>query len=146
MLRRKAFLLVLQLFVFTMLASAQKTDTISFGMNSRYSFYTTEKTGEMIIHIPSRYQSSWLSVKLKADGRELNSWKGPSGGRLLTVEFPLDMNPGTDKITGEIVSYGSAYSNEDAIEEYFKIKVKSELIKKRYKDFNPKNIYKIIIK
>ncbi len=107
MLRRKAFLLVLQLFVFTMLASAQKTDTISFGMNSRYSFYTTEKTGEMIIHIPSRYQSSWLSVKLKADGRELNSWKGTSGGRLLTVEFPLDMNPGTYKITGEIRSASS---------------------------------------
>jgi len=63
-------------------------------------------------------------------------------------ELDILLGPGPniiDKITGEIVSYGSAYSNEDAIEEYFKIKLKSEPIKKRYNDFNAKNIYKIII-
>ena len=85
-----------------MLSSAQKIDTTSFGMNSRYSFYTMEKTGEMIIHVPSRYQNSWLSVTLKAGSRELNSWKGTSGGKLLTIEFPLDPDPGTYKITADI--------------------------------------------
>jgi len=87
----------------------QKTDTESVKMNSRLSFYSTELTGEMLLHLPQALTWSNLQVTLKTNDRELTSWKGIPGNKILRIPFELNLNPAVYSVTAVIKSSGNKY-------------------------------------
>jgi len=104
MLRRITYLFLFFVFILNLRSFSQVVDTTSFKMNTRMNFYSFEKTGEMIIHIPSGIIWNNLEIKLKIDGTELTAWKGIPGKKLLGVPFNIDMAPASYAVTAEIKS------------------------------------------
>ena len=104
MLRRITYLFLFFAFILNLRSFSQVVDTTSFKMNTRMNFYSFEKTGEMIIHIPSGIIWNNLEIKLKIDGTELTAWKGIPGKKLLGVPFNIDMAPASYAVTAEIKS------------------------------------------
>jgi len=89
----------------------QPIDAGSVKMNSRLSFYSTEKAGEMLLHLPHALIWSNLQVLLKTNDRELTSWKGIPGSKILRIPFALNLNPAIYPVTADIKSSrGSFYS------------------------------------
>lgn len=82
----------------------QSVDTTSFKMNSRLSFYSYEKSGEMILHIPPKLIWNTLNISLKINDKELTAWKGVPGKKLLCITFDIDLIPAVYKIIAEIKS------------------------------------------
>ncbi len=102
-------------FSFTANSFSQKVDTTSFKMNTRLSFYSCEKTGEMIIHIPAKLISGNLEITLSASGKELVKWKGVPGTKLLRLSFPLELSRGKSIISADIKSEGNLYSTKSLL-------------------------------
>lgn len=101
---------------FTLNSFSQRVDTTSFKMNTRLSFYSFEKTGEMLLHIPPRLISSSLDITITAGGFDLVKWKGVPGNRLLKLSFPLDLNKGTYVASANIKSPGgNLYSTKSPL-------------------------------
>ena len=87
----------------------QRIDASSVKMNSRLSFYSTEKTGEILLHLPQSIVWSNLQVKLKTNDSELTSWKGIPGSKILRVTFDINLNPAIYTLTAEIISSGGSH-------------------------------------
>jgi len=110
---RKKLILALATFLLCSLSETfcQKIDTGSVKMNTRLSFYSTERNGEMLMHLPQPLVNRTLQVSLKAGGDELATWKGVPGKRISIIPFTISLNPGFYNVTAEIVaSGGSLYS------------------------------------
>jgi len=103
---RTIFLFVILSFAFTLNSFSQKVDTTSFRMTTRMSFYSFEKTGELLIHIPAKFISANLDITITADGNDLVKWKGAPGTKILRLSFPLDLKNGTYVATANIRSSG----------------------------------------
>lgn len=89
---------------------SQKIDSTSFQMNSRLSFYSNEKSGEMIIHIPQSLIWNHLNIVLKINNMELATWKGISGNKILSLPFDIDISSAIYTVEAGIKSSnGSAY-------------------------------------
>jgi hypothetical protein len=104
MLRRISYLLLLFAFALNLRSFSQVADATSFKMNTRLSFYSYEKTGEMILHIPSGLLWNNLNITLKINDKELTSWKGIPGKKLLRLPFNLCMAPASYDVAAEIKS------------------------------------------
>jgi len=85
-------------------------------MNSRFSFYSFEKQGEMILHIPRELTGIGLTIKMNIGEKDAGSWKGVPDSEILRLGFPMDLPPGrydfnagitTDNIYGEVKKYTS---------------------------------------
>ena len=85
---------------------SQIVDTTSFRMNSRLTFYSYEKRGEMILHVPKSLSGTSLNISLKINNKELTSWKSISGKKMLRVQFNIDMVPADYTVVAEIKSSG----------------------------------------
>lgn len=68
---------------------SQGIDSTSFRILSRHSFYSCEKNGEMLLHIPPAYKYSFINVSLKMNGRILSEWKGSPGKDILRLPFVI---------------------------------------------------------
>jgi hypothetical protein len=89
---------------------SQKIDTTSFQMNSRLSFYSYEKSGDMIIHIPRQLIWNQLNIVLKINNKEIATWKGISGNKILSLPFDVEMSSATYSVEAVIKSSnGSLY-------------------------------------
>lgn len=87
---------------------SQKIDSLAFSINSRYSFYTTEENGEIILHIPYSYITNKISVCVKSDNRDtICLWNGIPGQKIFRIPFKPDVRKGTHRITAEIKVSGS---------------------------------------
>jgi hypothetical protein len=110
MLRRIIYLVILFAFTANPILLCQKIDTTSFRMNSRLSFYSFEREGEMILHLPSSQFGRPLSVLLKINDKEVTTWKAIRGNKILRLPFAINMSPGQYLVTAEITSAnGSRY-------------------------------------
>lgn len=66
---------------------------------ARYSFYTTELFGEVIINIPDNYPHEYLSADIFFENKVLVKGAAISKNSLNHVEFPLDeLNPGKNTL------------------------------------------------
>jgi hypothetical protein len=102
---RKTFYLFLFFAVSISLNSfSQNIDTTSFQMNSRLSFYSYEKSGEMILHIPQTLIWNQLDIVLKINNKELISWKGIPGNKILRLPFEMVMTTPICNVEAEIKS------------------------------------------
>jgi hypothetical protein len=104
MLSKITYLFLLFVFALNLRSFSQVIDTTSFKMNTRLNFYSSEKSGEMILHIPSELLWNNLYITLKINNKELTSWKGIPGKKLLCLPFNLGMIPASYAVTAEIKS------------------------------------------
>lgn len=87
----------------------QKTDTESVKMNTRLSFYSTELTGEILLHLPPALAHGTLQVLLTVNDRELTSHTNLTGEKILRIPFDLNLNPAVYSVTAVIKSSGEKY-------------------------------------
>jgi hypothetical protein len=64
-------------------------------MNSRFSFYSFEKYGEMLLYIPQELTGKELIINMNIGGNDTGSWKGVPDKGMLRLGFPIDLSPGT---------------------------------------------------
>lgn len=86
---------------------SQKTDSLSFSIYSRYSFYTFEKNAEILLHVPVSYSYKNISVYLKVNNDTLGTWNGIPKNSILRIPFALDLDPDNYKISANIKVSGS---------------------------------------
>ena len=87
---------------------SQKTDSLAFRMNTRYSFYTTEKDAEMILHVPQSYITNKISVLLTGTTYDTPvKWEGVPGKKLLRIPLKTAVRNGFHKVKAEIEVSGS---------------------------------------
>jgi len=104
MLRRIKYLFLLFALIGDPVLFCQTIDTTSFRMNSRLSYYSFEKEGEMILHIPASQSRKNLSVLLKINDKEFGIWKVLKGIKIIRLPFSIDMVPGQYSVVAEITS------------------------------------------
>lgn len=104
MLRRIIYLFLFFVFPANLNSLGQKVDTTSFKMNSRLSFYSYEKNGEMILHVPQAHIWNQLNIVLKINNNEFASWKGIPGKKILSLPFNLALTFGLYTVEAEIKS------------------------------------------
>ncbi len=107
---KKIFYLLLSLLTFIPLRDlcSQKVDSSSFSIYSRLTFYSYEKDGEFLLHIPKKLIYSPLSVTIVSGEKIIASWKGRSGKPLLRIPFSIDMQPSDYAVTARISTVGGA--------------------------------------
>ena len=89
-------------------ALAQKTDSLTFTLYTRYSFYTLEESAEMILHVPQSYINNKISALFKVNTSDtLIKWEAVPGKRIVRIPFKPFINTGFHKITAEIRVSGS---------------------------------------
>jgi hypothetical protein len=73
--------------------SAQQIDSTSFRIITRYSFYTHEKTAEMLLHVPVSLRDNILNFTLLNGSDTLSVWKGKPGKKIVRIPFTIDLEP-----------------------------------------------------
>jgi hypothetical protein len=94
-------LFILALYSFQIIQS-QQVDTSSFKIYPRLSFYTYEKSGEFLLHIPARFTQSTVSVEITMGERILGSWSGKPGKTVLRIPFAIDLSPSVYRAAARI--------------------------------------------
>ena len=87
----------------------QSVDSNSFKINTRLSFYSYEKTGEMILHVPQNLIYNKIEVSLKTDTVELGTWKGIPGKRIIRIPFDLATSANTVVATITVSGISTRY-------------------------------------
>jgi len=86
----------------------QSDNSSAFKIYPRLSFYSFERSGEFLLHVPSDLVKSSLSVTISTREKIIASWKGKPGRSILRIPFVNDLSPSTYKTTARIsVSSGS---------------------------------------
>jgi hypothetical protein len=82
--------------------NCQTVDSTTFVMVSRQSFYSYEKDGEFLLHIPSAISKNHMSISLKSGEDIIATWNGIPGRNILRISFPINMKPSIRKAEGTI--------------------------------------------
>ena len=104
MLRKiKALPLIIALLLFVDLTLFSQTiDSVSFRMNTRFSFYSFEKKGEMLFLVPQNLIFSRISLHLKISDKEIGSWEGLPGKKVIRIPINIDLQPSEYKVYADI--------------------------------------------
>lgn len=78
--------------------SSQSVDSTSFSIFSRQNFYTWEKEGEFLLHVPPVLIKKHLSVIIKIGGETVASWNGIPDRNILRLPFSLNQTPSVYKV------------------------------------------------
>jgi hypothetical protein len=97
-------LIIILLFLLSSSSFSQFIDSSSFKINSRLSFYSFEKNGELLIHLPIYLMHSNLSIEIEVAGKPLLSWKGKATANILRLPFIIILPPSVYDIEAEITS------------------------------------------
>jgi hypothetical protein len=103
---------VFSFFLFLIISSGYKIisqpfDSVSFGLNSRYSFYSYENSGEMLLHVPQNMIYNNIEASLNSAGKELVVWKGIPRKKIVRILLNLNHGTSTDMIDAVIRVSGS---------------------------------------
>jgi hypothetical protein len=85
-------------------ALSQNIDSSSFKINSCLSFYSYEKNGEFLLHIPAVLSQSNLSVNVKIGAVTIITWNGRPGKNILRLSFPLNLSSSVYNVETEITT------------------------------------------
>jgi len=99
---------IITLFI-TQISPSQSNDSISFRINTRFSFYTTEKNAEVLLHVPQNLIYNNISAILTINDDTVSSWTGKPGKKILRLPFDLSLIPSEYKIIADIKATGSKY-------------------------------------
>jgi hypothetical protein len=81
---------------------SQSVDSSSFEINSRLSFYSFEKNGEFLLHVPTVLLQNNLSVNLSINNETIASWNGRPGRSIMRIPFELNLEPAVYNIEARI--------------------------------------------
>ena len=98
---------VLSFFLFLFISSeykiiSQPVDSVSFRLNSRYSFYSHESNGEMLLYVPQNLIYNNISVSLEINNENIGSWNGVTHKKIVRVPFTLYIQNGDNTVTASI--------------------------------------------
>ncbi len=97
-----SFLIWLFAYVICPQANSQIIDSTSFRINSRFSIYTFENKGELLLHIPQNLIYNTLNVSLKINNKEISSWNGIPRKKLIRIPFEINLPASEYRVDAEI--------------------------------------------
>jgi len=87
--------------------ACQVQDSATFRIVTRLSFYSTERVGEMLLHIPQNHIYNNLTVLLKINNDSAASWVDKPRKKIVSIPFAFDLQPGNYEIIAYISVPGS---------------------------------------
>ena len=102
MLKRISTLLIIFILTGLEFALSQPVDSISFKLNTRYSFYSYERSAEMLLLVPQNLIYNKTEASLSSGNKIIGTWKGIPGKQIVRMPFDLNSNVGTFRITAGI--------------------------------------------
>ena len=81
----------------------QYIDSSFFKIISRQSFYSYEKNGEFLLHVPPVLVQKNLSINVKNGRDTLTTWNGKPGKEIFRLPFSLNLSPSVYKIEAKII-------------------------------------------
>jgi hypothetical protein len=85
----------------------QVIDSTTFSLISRQSFYSFEKSAEMVLFVPPTMTERNIEIDLRIEGKTIYSWKGKPGNRIIRLCFPVAFTPAVYKTEINIVTVPS---------------------------------------
>ena len=80
----------------------QSVDSSSFTIYSRLSFYSFEKNGEFLVHVPPGLSNSNLKIDIKIGENSIASWNGKTGSNIFRLPFSINLTPSIYKTVAKI--------------------------------------------
>jgi hypothetical protein len=114
MMYKKRPTLLFLLIIYSQLIISQTTDTETFRINSRYSFYSFENSTELLLYIPQNNIYSNISVSLSINGETAGSWKGIPGKKIIRIPVSLNLKPSDYKLIAEVSVTGRPFKFQAA--------------------------------
>ncbi len=102
----KRFLLVWLFAVLTLVLHSQSIDSLSFDIFSRQSFYSYEKSGEFLLHVPANMTGRQLAIELKICGISSEVLTGFHSGKIIRIPFKLNLTPSVYKVEARVRASG----------------------------------------
>jgi hypothetical protein len=106
----RRFKLVIFLFLIILPAEdrvfAMQDDSTSFNIHPRYSFFSYESTGEILLIVPQNLFYSNLTVNLGINGEVIGSWTGVPGKRIARIPIAINLQPSEYKLIANISASG----------------------------------------
>jgi hypothetical protein len=94
------------LFLPSVILPGQSVDSVTFRINPRLSFYSYEKSGEFLLHVPAALINTNLSIDLKVGQKTIASWNERPGKIILRLPFSLSLAPSVyDAEAGISITY-----------------------------------------
>lgn len=113
MLKKLIFLLLfISLLLTNQNSQAQIVDSNSFKIFTRFSFYSFEKNGELLLLVPPALSQNNLKAGIKIGGNTITSWHGRAVRNIIRLPFVLNLSPNAYKVTVSITATsdpGKAY-------------------------------------
>jgi hypothetical protein len=81
---------------------SQSIDSTSFKINTRLSFYSFEKSGEFLLHVPPSLTQNNISISIKNGKETITGWNGTPSRNILRIQFPISLTPSLYDITAFI--------------------------------------------
>ena len=81
---------------------SQPVDSSSFKINTRLSFYSFEKNGEFLLHIPPSLSQNYLSVSITTGDDTVASLNIRAGRNILRIPFSLNFSPSVYNVDARI--------------------------------------------
>lgn len=107
----------------------QLVDSASYKIYTRLSFYSFEKDGELLLHVPPGMLQKNLSVEIKAMNETIVSWNGKAAKSILRLPFPISLTPGFYKITALISTSAKSLTVYQATTDLIVLSYKSNEVK-----------------
>lgn len=92
---RKLYSVVSLLCLFYQISLCQAADSTSFRIVPRYSFYSYERSGEILLSVPQNLIYRNITVTIEINKRNIGSWKGIPGKKI--VRIPVELNLRKDR-------------------------------------------------
>ncbi|OFY60373.1 MAG: hypothetical protein A2X04_17375 [Bacteroidetes bacterium GWF2_41_9] len=97
-------ILVLATMLFFQNGLSQPVDSTSFKLYTRFSFYSHEKNGEFLLHVPPALQYAQLVITIQSDQDSISSWKGTPLKKILRIPFSMKMKPSVNNVKAIITN------------------------------------------
>lgn len=101
-------------FITLISAEAVTTDSTTFSLNTRLSFYSYEENGELLLLVPEKMTGTALSVEIFTNEKILTNWKGIAQRNIVRIPFLLKGIKGSIKVKAQIAISSSPLRKYEA--------------------------------
>jgi hypothetical protein len=103
---RKILLLIsiANIFIFCLAASDQNNDRSDIKINTRLSFYSSERNGEFLLEVPVSMLHSNISLNVYSGAELIVAWDGKPNKSIQRVPFQINLIPSSYKIQATLTS------------------------------------------
>lgn len=103
----KYLILTITLLTNTWQTDCQQIDSTAFSIETRFSFYSFEKEGEFLLHVPYRFIQNQLTVDINSAGGRIATWNGIPGKAIIRIPFSVKSLTSSGTASAEITGSGS---------------------------------------